>query len=106
MFKLVKDLKVRWPVTIEVPQDDGKTKKYETVVDFRVLPDSERDGKNQKEILKAAIAGWPDGAWKGVDDQNLDCTPEVVDALLDFSYVWLALWNAYQLCLAGAKAKN
>lgn len=93
-----------WPVTVNVPQDGGKTLKQEMTVRFR-LPSDEaliatRDAAEpQKALLRLAVVGLG-------PDEGVEFTPEVLELLVAKAYVRTALETAFLKFASGVAEKN
>ena len=95
MFKVAQKRTVKWPVTVNVPQDGGRTSKATFEAHFEVITAEEqqqaiRDGK---DLLDVQLIGWNDQV-KGDDDQPLAFSEAAKKALLDITYVRVALFDA------------
>ena len=95
MFKVAQKRTVKWPVTVNVPQDGGRTSKAIFEAHFEVITAEEqqqaiRDGK---DLLDVQLIGWNDQV-KGDDDQPLAFAEAAKKALLDITYVRVALFDA------------
>lgn len=112
MFVFKKDVEVIWPVTINMPLDNGTTRKIKTSAKFKVLPQSEINDLTNRAMLERAVVGWPanafvtkDGSSEG-DVQDIPFDAENLAALLDVTYIFAGFYEAYQQVLAGHRAKN
>jgi hypothetical protein len=104
-----------WPVIISVPQDGGAVQKNEISADFLLLPQDELDelmaasresegGSTDMDILRRVvkrITGVADA-----DGKALDYTPELLDRLLNKSFIRSALVTTYFEAASGKKAKR
>lgn len=103
-FKLATTKKVKWPVTVEVPQDGGKTQKAEFEVEFEVLAQDQLEAlpREGKDMLAAVVIGW-----SGVQDEGgepIEYSEEAKAQLLGVTYVRAALFGAYQEVQVGRAA--
>lgn len=126
-FKIVKDHRVWWPVSVPVPQDDGGVRKHTFKAQFLVLPKSridalqteamaaiERQGRGdetarddadfQGRVLREAVQDWKDLV--DDEDQTVPYGPAVLAGLLDVPYVRNAMFVAYGEASAGRRAGN
>lgn len=111
VFKVARRRKVEWPVTVNIPQDGGKTTKATFTATFEVLEQQQIDdivmgrGADQTDLLEAALVGWG-----GVADESgneIAFSPEAKKALLEITYVRAALFAAHaQLHRGEAARKN
>lgn len=64
---------VTWPVTVEIADDGGKTRKFEFTGTFRRLSDDERDliAAEIKDEESPAVDGEDAGAWKETSVANI-----------------------------------
>ena len=91
-----------WPVTVDVPVDGGKVEKQEFSVKFRMLTDDEVKVTDEqpvpgKALLRIAVVGL---------DGEVEFTPELLEKLISWPYVRLAMQNAYRQFAVGIAAKN
>lgn len=94
MFKLAQKRQITWPVTVNIPQDGGKTQKATFDGEFEVLTqdESERAIREEKDLLEVQLIGWD-----GVKDEKGEPVPFSEAAkkqLLDISYVRMAVFAA------------
>lgn len=108
MFKLAAVRKVLWPVTVQIPQDEGKVQKAEFDAEFEILPQKEHDelmAERPDALLDRVLVGW-----RRVKDedgnQDIAFSPEKKAELLGISYVRMALLNAYYEAAGGRKAQR
>lgn len=106
MFKIEKALTVKWPVTVNIPRDGGRTTKATFNADFKLLEQDELDAVMEhggdREIGCAVLVGWD-----GVADDNgapIAFSEDARDALLKIPYVRAALVGAYFQCASGREA--
>ncbi len=102
--KLATKRKVKWPVTIAVPQDGGNTVKSSCSVEFEVLTqdDIERLNAEGKDLLDVAVQGW---AGISLDDEEeLAVSEENRKRLIAIPYVRAALFAAYNELQTGRAA--
>lgn len=108
MFKLLpNDAPVKWPVTVTIPQDGGRTTKHTFDVWFRVLTQSELDehGQSGDQLFFATIVtGWDRVG--DIEGNALDFTPAALQQLVEIPYVREAIRFAYFECISGRAAKN
>ena len=100
MFKLAKKTTVDWPVTVSIPQDDGRVTKATFSAKFEVIGQREHDdivynagGELPRDLLKRVLIGW-----KGVateDGTDKEFNDEACAELLDITYARAALYEAY-----------
>lgn len=133
MFRFAKRREVLWPVTIDVPSDDGSGRVDEVCVRirYRLLTQSEladrvREGleaagqignleallatlspgalEKRLEDLREHITGWEDIGDE--DGQQMPFSAEALDALLDVPYFRAAAEQGLLDASRGAPAKN
>lgn len=110
-IKLAQVKKVRWPVTVNVPQDGGRVLAETFDVDFKVLTQSELrpfgdirpSDDESKDMLNAVVVGWPKGP-KGEDGQPVPFDEDAKAELLGTTYARTALYNAYSEIQTGRAA--
>lgn len=96
MFKLAQKRRVKWPVTVNVPQDGGKTQKATFEAELEILTTEEADEviAAGKDILDVQLVGWSSGAVRDEHDQVLEYSEAAKKQLLSMSYVRTALFGA------------
>lgn len=110
MFKLAKPSKIKWPVTVNVPQDGGKTKKYVFTVEFDVIDQDEFDaiytngGKDADLILKV-VKGWGSDVCAESGDP-LEFGAENLGKMIAIPYVRAGIVQAYIECSHGKAAEK
>jgi hypothetical protein len=108
MFKITKNRRIEWPVTIQVPQPGGKTIERVADVEFEDLPQSEQDriyqdGGDDVTLMKRVVKGWGAGQFKDEADNDIGFSDESLALLLDIAYVRNGFIKAY-LELHGGRA--
>lgn len=112
MFKVASKRIVKdWPVVIAVPQDGGRVKKHEALVDFEILTQPEQDAiyagnGNDVDLLNRVVAGWPEGQFQTEDGGAMLCNEENKGALFAISYVKQGLINAYFRAFTGREGER
>lgn len=110
MFKFKKIKSVRWPVSVPVPVDGGKTEAAEFEAEFLYLdePSLQRllidSAGNNKEQLRKVVVGW-----NGLLDENDEPLPfsqDNLEVVTDYPYIALAMIEAFGAMQRGAAAKN
>jgi len=97
------DLKITWPVTLEVEKDT----EIEIELDFKVLPDDqvkELALKGDRELLKGVLTGW-----KGISadvDNELEFNTENLETMSNFSFFRMQAVTAYYEAIATFARKN
>ncbi len=119
MFKLMDDEDAGkeikdWPVLINIPQDGGKVAKHEIRADFLLLPQAdveeqmeqsrESDGNVDRDILRRVVRKLSDVA--DAEGKPLDYTTELLERMINKSYVRSALISCYFDAANGRKAKR
>lgn len=108
-------MKVWWPATIELPQDNGKTARIPILVLY-ALPDrqeltslrdaaSNGDSTLTDSFLESHILGWDDAVR---DDGGVPLlfSPHALQALLLNPYVYRAMLGGFMAAISGAPAGN
>lgn len=112
MFVFKKEVEVIWPVSINMPLDNGTTRKIKTSAKFKVLPQSEINDLTNRGMLEKAVVGWPQNAFvtkvgpNEGDVEDIPFSADTLAALLDVTYIFAGFYEAYQQVLAGHRAKN
>ena len=108
MFRIKKhDEPIKWPVKVNVPQDNGVVKKQTFHALFQLLPQKDAAAlidEGDEAFLMAITKGL-----EGVQDENGDeavYSAELVERLVNISYVKTAMIGAYFEMLAGVGRKN
>jgi len=115
MFKLAKVPTVEWPVTVNIPQDGGRTVKSTFTGIFEVLEQDEIDelSANGGDILKRTLRGWKgvagdDGAEIAFEMTRTEDGEVVLGTavlrFLKIPYVRAALWAAFGELQSGRAA--
>lgn len=109
MFKLTTQKTVTWPVTVQIPQDGGKTQKATFHVRVEVLPSDEfqaiyERGGNDEDLLRRVLVDW-DGV-ADADGHPIPFSEEARDALIRIPYVRVALITAYMEMSQGREARQ
>lgn len=101
MFKLALQKKVRWPVTVQIPQDGGGVTRATIRVEFALLG-AERQAElmrsarlddQDSEFLAEVVTGWEDVADE--EGNPIAFSPEARRTLTDIPYVRAALLRGY-----------
>lgn len=107
MFKFQKIPRVKWPVTIAVPQDDGEVVSKEISVGYKLIPHKrfmELSGDNDLALLKEVVIGWT-----GIGDEDgndLPFSEANLDDLLQHAFIRLPLFSGYMQASSAAPTKN
>ena len=112
-FKLDQQGTYKWPVTVEVPVDDGRHDKQKFDGEFKRITQSriremgqliETGDLTDVDLVKEVLVGW-DGI---EDDQGneLKFSQSKLKQLLDVPMVATAIATAFFDSIAGAKRKN
>ena len=112
-FKLDQSGTYKWPVTVEVPVDDGRHDKQKFDGEFKRITQSriremgqliETGDLTDVDLVKEVLVGW-DGI---EDDQGneLKFSQSKLKQLLDVPMVATAIATAFFDSIAGAKRKN
>lgn len=98
---------VWWPVTVQIPQDEGKTRAEVFDAQLEILAQDEHDDllSQGADLLERVLCGWKRVKTEdGADD--VPFTPETKRALLAISYVRVGLLKAYYEAFQGRKAER
>lgn len=109
MFRMHTPDSIRWPVTVNIPQDGGRVVKATFDAEFRLLPQDEfaqiyTDGGNDRTMLMTVLVGW-----SGIEDPaggNLLYSEDEKARLTGIDYVRHALVTAYLECSSGKAARK
>lgn len=113
MFVLKKSPTYTWPVTIEFPVDNGKSKKESFDAEFKRVTESELESVrsqfkanelDNKDFAKDILVGW-----KGIKDEDgndIPFTESTKAQLFDFPLVANEVVSAFFDSILGSKTKN
>jgi hypothetical protein len=107
VFKLAKKRTVLWPVTVQIPMDEGKTQAQVFDAEFEILDQGEHDElvTSGGDLLEHVLTGWKRvKSEDGADD--VPFTPEKKRELLSISYVRVGLLKGYYEAFQGRKAER
>ena len=95
MFKLAEKLTIKWPVTVNVPQDGGKTAEAVFEAEFDVVTQDEVDAAIEagKDLLDRVLIGW-NADLRNEAGEAIECNAESKAKLLNVTYVRTALLAA------------
>lgn len=111
MFKLAEQNQVRWPVTVQVPQDGGTVRDVEIGIDYRLLTKAEAASiKNMPDALAETrmldhVVGWDDRV-VDTDGKPVPFSRDNLLALLEYDFVARAVVLGLYQASRGAPAKN
>ena len=107
MFKKAAVRRITWPVTVNIPQDDGKTQAAEFDCEFELLGIREHDDLigSGADLLVRVLVGWS-RLMNEAGDAPVDFSEAEKAAMLDIAYVRAALTQAYYEAAHGNKAKR
>ena len=105
MFKLAEKRKVKWPVTMRVPQDGGSVQKFTVGVEFEVLKKSEQQAAidANADLLELQVCGW-DHRMKDENGADLPFSPEAKASLLELTWARQCLFEALGEVNSGREA--
>jgi len=108
MFKIEQPKSVKWPVTVNIPQDGGRTHKTIFNAEFELLAQDDfaaiyrEDGGNDEDLLRRVLIGWSE---VGDPDGNpINFHNDTRELLIRIPYVRAALVSAYLECSLGKAA--
>ncbi len=113
MFKIKKIKKIKWPVTINEPQDGGGKKEQTFTLELELISQNEYDafyaegGEKDIGLIRRVVTGF--GADLCDESGNpLEFNGENKEELVTTAYIRNGIINAYINCLYGkaAAAKN
>lgn len=106
MFRIEKAKTVKWPTTVNIPRDGGRTTKATFNATFKLLEQDELDAIMQdggdREIGCAVLADWEGVA--NADGEPLAFSEEARDELMNIPYIRTAIVGAYFQCVSGREA--
>ena len=107
MFKKSAVRRITWPVTVNIPQDDGKTQGAEFDCEFEILGVKEHDELvgSGADLLSRVLVGWA-RLMNEAGDAPVDFSEAEKTAMLDITYVRAAITLAYYEAAHGNKAKR
>ncbi len=111
MFKLAEQNQVRWPVTVQIPQDGGTVRDVEIGIDYRLLTKQQAreikalDDDQAESRLVDHVVGWDD---RVVDTagQPVPFSRENLELLLEYDFIARAIVLGLYQASRGAPAKN
>jgi hypothetical protein len=105
VFKLAEKRKVKWPVTMRVPQDGGAVAKHTVGVEFEVLKKSEQQSviDSGGDLLEIQVVGW-DHRMKDESGADLPYSPEAKAHLLELTWARQCLLEAIGEINSGREA--
>jgi hypothetical protein len=109
MYKVAEKRVVEWPVMISEPQDGGKVRKFEAMVQFEYLDRSEFDaiyagGGTDADMAARVVRGWGDGQFQDAAGQSIAYSDEALARLLQRPNVLAAFAAAYIQMMQGREA--
>lgn len=110
MFKLEEQKTVKWPVTVHIPRDGGRTTKAEFTAHFELLPQDEfreiyaQENASDEDLLRRVLTGW-DGV-ADADGGTIACNAETLETMIRIPYVRAAMVTAYLECSHGKAARK
>lgn len=95
MFKLAERKTLEWPVTVNVPQDGGRTTKSTFSALLEVIGKEEQDAiiASGESMAHRMLVGWKQGV-ADADGNELPFSVENRDRLLGIPYVLTAVYEA------------
>ncbi len=107
MFKLAAVRKVKWPVTVNIPQEGGKVLAVEFDAFFEILtmPEIEELQQANGDVVARVLVGW-DRMMNESGDAPVEFTPETKAQALQIPYLRTALVGAYFEAANGNRAKR
>lgn len=107
MFKLAKIRTFWWPVTVDVPQDHGRTQQHDFEAEFELLEQQEHDEIVARgDLLERVVTGGFKGVKNETGSEDLPNGSETKAQLLAISYVRTGLARAYYEAFYGRKAER
>lgn len=108
-FKIKGSNTVKWPVTVNVPQDGGtfKTQKftgYIELIDYDAFQETLESDDSDAALMLAVLKGW-----ENVQDESgaeAEFTQQVAEQLSKIPYFRLGVIRAYRDAVQGGAAKN
>lgn len=109
MFKLQEISSIKWPVTINIPRDNGNTVKATMTVEFELIPEDEYKelmaNGGDIAILDRTITGWGND-YCDHEGNPIPFSEEARTKLVRITYAKLGLINAYIECAYGNKSSK
>lgn len=110
MFKLEEQKTVKWPVTVNIPRDGGRTTKAQFTAHFELITQDEfrdiyaQENASDEDLLRRVLRGWDDVA--GAGDEAIDYNPDTREMMIRIPYVRAAMVSAYLECSHGKAARK
>jgi hypothetical protein len=95
MFRKAKKRVIKWPVTVNQPQDGGSVRscRFEVLFEVKTQSELEAIAKSGQDMLAAIVTGWE--RYVDEDDKPIDFNADELGALLDDPPTRAALFFAY-----------
>lgn len=96
MFKVAAKRRLKWPVTVNVPQDGGRTQKATFEAEFELYTQDEVEEAiaANRDLLELQLVGWSEAGVRDEHDQPLEYSEAAKKQLLAVGYVRTALFAA------------
>lgn len=110
MFKIQKSDTFKWPVSVNVPVDNGRFQTYEFTGEFKLHEQSkidqllERFRNDDHDFVVDLLVGW--SGVQAADGNDLPYNDDNKRILLDIPYVRTAVTKAYFEASTGNKQKK
>lgn len=117
MFQIVKSKIINWPITINVPQDGGKTEEKQFSGKLELISQEEYDsfypeakdgepaGERDIGLARRVLVGWGDDVLDA-DGNHLEFNAENREKLIAIAYVRNGIIRSYIFCINGNKAES
>lgn len=110
MFKLEEQKEVKWPVTVNIPRDGGRTTKAEFTAQFQLLSQDEfkevyeQEGASDEDLLRRVLTGWDKVC--DANDESIEYNSDTREVMIRIPYVRAAMVAAYLECSHGKAARK
>ncbi|WP_417656190.1 hypothetical protein [Pseudidiomarina aestuarii] len=102
-FKIQTVNEITWPVTADIPQDGGKTKKHKFFGRFRYITRTEFNrlsALGEEALLRHCAIGFDD------TPEDIKADEDEVKNICEIPYYCSAIYQAYLKLLVGSESKN
>lgn len=108
-FQLQEKRTVWWPVTINVPIDNGLTEPQEVTAQFEILDQDEYEtfaGGRSADLLNRVVVDWKQEDFQDAAGKPMPCSNANKATLWKMPYVRVGFETAYSAACAGYAVKN
>lgn len=100
---------VKWPVTIRVPKDGGRSTEFRITGHFKLITKTRIDDLSEDDyadLLHEVFVGWNDGDIVDIDGNPVPVNEDTLARMIDPIYHRVGLIAAFNAANKGSSAKN